>query len=56
MLGVSRQTIAKRLRADDMSLQSFIELAQALNVDPGALIAESIHQSEELASKEGEPK
>ena len=33
-LGISRPTVAKRLKGDDMSLSEFIKTAQILNADP----------------------
>lgn len=43
-LGVSRPTVAKRLKGDDMSLSEFIKTAQILNADPVQVLDEAINE------------
>lgn len=49
-LGVSRPTVAKRLKGDDMSLSEFIKTAQILNADPVQVLDEAIRGTEEKKS------
>lgn len=44
--GVDRQTVGRQIINERMSLNSFLALAQAINVDPTSLIADAITQEE----------
>ena len=41
-LGVTRQTVARRLKANDMMLSDFISTAEAIGADPVDVLAEAI--------------
>ncbi|WP_172147200.1 hypothetical protein [Bifidobacterium panos] len=41
-LGVTRQTVARRLKANDMMLSDFISTAEAVGADPVDVLAEAI--------------
>lgn len=49
-LGVSRPTVAKRLKGDDMSLSEFIKTAQILNADPVQVLDEAINEESPRAA------
>lgn len=51
-VGLSRTTVGKHLKSDDMSLSEFIKTATALNADPVRVLAEAIKstQAKEKAS------
>lgn len=49
-LGVSRPTVAKRLKGDDMSLSEFIKTAQILNADPVQVLEEAINEEKPVSS------
>lgn len=49
-LGVSRPTVAKRLKGDDMSLSEFIKTAQILNADPVQVLDEAINEEKPASS------
>lgn len=54
-LGISRPTVAKHLKGDDMSLSEFIKTAQILNADPVQVLDEAIRDNEEKKSPQMEP-
>lgn len=43
-LGVTRQTVARRLESDDMMLSDFISTAEAIGADPVAVLAKAIEE------------
>lgn len=45
-LGVNRATVSKYLKADDMSLNMFLNIAKAANVDPIPLLSEAVQEQE----------
>lgn len=49
-LGVSRPTVAKRLKGDDMSLSEFIKTAQILDADPVQVLDEAINEESPRAA------
>lgn len=51
-LGVNRATVSKYLKADDMSLNMFLSIAKAANVDPIPLLAEALSARDAAVTKE----
>ncbi len=46
-LGVSRTTVAKRLKGDDMKLSEFIQTARILGADPVQVLDAAIHDEKQ---------
>lgn len=49
-LGVNRATISKYLKSDDMSLDMFLSIAKAANVDPIKILSDAIAQNKKASA------
>lgn len=45
-VGLSRESVRKHLKSDDMYLSEFINIALAINADPVRILAEAIKSTE----------
>lgn len=45
-IGVNRSTVAKYLKADDMSLNMFLQIAKAADVDPIPILYNATHKEQ----------
>lgn len=49
-LGVTRQTVARRLKSNDMMLSDFISTAEAIGADPVDVLAEAIGAEQQVTA------